>query len=77
MTVHELIARRAPHLLEFDPPVDDLALGAEGLGLDSIAIAEVLIDCERHFGVRITDLLDGAPITVGRITARLQQALAS
>jgi acyl carrier protein len=77
MNVRELIALRAPRLREFDVADDDVALGAGGLGLDSIAIAEVLLDCERYFGVRVTDLLDGAPITITRIAARLEQVTAS
>jgi acyl carrier protein len=77
MTIRELIALRAPQLREPYFADDDVALGTGGLGLDSIAIAEVLLDCERYFGVRVTDLLDGAPITVARIAARLDQVTAS
>ena len=36
---------------------DDLPLGDEGLGLDSIALAEVLLDCELRVGVDDSDLL--------------------
>jgi acyl carrier protein len=45
----------------------DALLGAEGLGLDSVAIAEVVLDCETRFGVELTDLLN-APLTVGVLT---------
>lgn len=43
-------------------------LGADGLGLDSVAIAEVLLDCESRFGVQLADLLSGPPLTVGELT---------
>ncbi len=51
----------------------DTTLGSNGLGLDSIAIAEVLLDCERTFGASFTDLLEGEPITLGRLLARAEQ----
>jgi acyl carrier protein len=43
-------------------------LGAEGLALDSIALVEVLLECEERFGVQLAaDLLDGEALTVGRL----------
>jgi acyl carrier protein len=65
--VHDIVRARgaAPESLH-----DDAALGAAGLGLDSIAIAEVLFDCEARFGVSFADLLDGKPITVGALIER-------
>lgn len=51
---------------------DDLPLGAEGLGLDSIAVAEVLLECEERFGTSCGQLL----VESGRLTiARLAQHL--
>jgi acyl carrier protein len=67
--VHSIIAARASRevLLE-----DDMTLGGDGVGLDSISIAEVLLDCEQRFGIDVTDFLaDGASITVGRIVRRV------
>jgi len=49
----------------------DVVLGAEGLGLDSIAIAEVLLDCEHRFGVSVISLLEGEPLTLARLVAHL------
>jgi acyl carrier protein len=74
MTVRDIIAAHAPRLRspEFAND-DDIVLGAEGLGLDSIAIAEALLDCERRFEVRLADLLDGAPITVSRIVTAVAE----
>jgi acyl carrier protein len=51
----------------------DVPLGARGLGLDSIAIAEVLIDCEQRFGGAFADLLDGPAITAGALVARAEK----
>jgi acyl carrier protein len=45
----------------------------ESLGLDSIAIAETLLDCERRFGVSAAGLLDGEPLTVRALVEHLQR----
>jgi acyl carrier protein len=53
----------------------ELPLGAGGLGLDSIAAVELLLACERRFGVPLAaDLLAGPPLTVGRLVAHLRSA---
>ena len=70
----ELLRARSP--LAGEPPLPaGLALGAGGLGLDSIAMVELLLDCEASFGGRSTDLLAGAPLTVGRLLAHLRSGL--
>jgi acyl carrier protein len=73
--VHEIVRARGAafdqHSVE---KTNGLELGSSGLGLDSIAIAEVLLDCERRFGMSFTDLLDGAPITLGSLIARAARA---
>lgn len=68
--VRAIVVARVSRLSDSDR-IDDLPLGSDGLGLDSIAIAEVLLACERRFEARLTDLLDGPPITVARISARV------
>jgi acyl carrier protein len=75
--VRELLAPRVPRLLTAGDSADHEPLGGDGLGLDSIAIAEALLECERQFGVRLTDLLDGAPVTIARIAQRVEQDSAS
>ena len=46
----------------------ETALGGDGLALDSIAIVEVLLECEERFGVVIAnELLTGGALTVGRL----------
>jgi acyl carrier protein len=71
-TVRGIVAKHAP-AAALD---DDAPLGGDGIGLDSIAIAEVLIDCESRFGVEIADLLGGEPVTIRRIVERLGAAVA-
>jgi acyl carrier protein len=73
-SVREVLAVRVPRLRTAGDSIDHQPLGADGLGLDSIAIAEALLDCEKQFSVRLTDLLDGAPVTIARIAARVEQA---
>lgn len=59
------------------PITPDAVLGSDGLGLDSIAIAEVLMDCESRFGVELTDLLSATPLTVSRLIDALTARTAS
>jgi acyl carrier protein len=72
--VRELLRSRALHRPFADLP-DDLRLGPGGLGLDSIAVVELVLDCERRFGVSPMALLDGAPLTVGRLVTGLRLQL--
>lgn len=47
---------------------DDISIGASGLGLDSVAIVELLLDCEEALGVPFpAALFDGTPLTVRRL----------
>ena len=71
--VLEIVRARAARPLSIDESARDVTLGSDGLGLDSIAIAEVLLDCQRRFGVSVTGLLEGEPLTLRRLVAHLQQ----
>ena len=71
--VLEIVRTRAARPLSLDEVSDDVTLGSDGLGLDSIAIAEVLLDCQQRFGVSVTVLLEGEPLTLRRLVAHLQQ----
>jgi hypothetical protein len=46
---------------------DGTRLDGEGLGLDSIELVEVLLGCEERYGIPVEQLLDGAPLTYGRV----------
>ncbi|HTG34773.1 MAG TPA: phosphopantetheine-binding protein [Thermoanaerobaculia bacterium] len=72
--VLDLLRSRAPLAGNGALP-DDLRLGAGGLGLDSIAMVELLLDCERRFGISATGLLEGPVITVGRLIAHVRDAV--
>lgn len=71
--VLEIVRTRAARPLSLDELSDNVTLGSDGLGLDSIAIAEVLLDCQQRFGVSVTELLEGEPLTLRRLVAHLQQ----
>lgn len=73
--VRGLVRSRAP-LARAHAADDDLRLGAGGLGLDSIALVELLLVCERQFGIpRPVELLEGPPLTVGRLIACVRAAV--
>jgi hypothetical protein len=40
-------------------------------------MVEALLDCERRFGVPAVELLEGAPLTVGRLIAHVRDALST
>ncbi len=71
--VRDLLRSRSPLGWSRELPAvlpDDLRLGAGGLGLDSIALVELLLDCERRFGLAgVAELLAGPPLTVGLLVA--------
>ncbi|MEA2600259.1 MAG: hypothetical protein QOF89_1251 [Acidobacteriota bacterium] len=73
--VLDLLRSRAPLAWGGALP-DELRLGTGGLGLDSIAMVELLLDCERRFGITVAaELLEGAPLTVGRLIAHVRGTL--
>ncbi len=54
---------------------DDLALGSSGLGLDSVAIVELLLACELACGVRLgADVFEGSGVTVGALVSAVRGA---
>jgi acyl carrier protein len=73
--VRDLLRSRASLARGLAELPDDLRLGAGGLGLDSISLVELLLECERRHGLRgVTELLEGPPLTVGILIASLQAA---
>lgn len=74
-TVRDLVRSRAPLARERADLPDDLRLGAGGLGLDSITLVELLLDCEKRFGIPLAaELLEGPPLTLGHLLARVRAA---
>ena len=64
-TVRDIVRARAQH-----SELSDDGTLAE-LGLDSISMAEVLLDCEARFGVNVDALLEGEPLTLRRLIAHV------
>jgi acyl carrier protein len=57
-----------------DELADDVSLGKDGLGLDSIDIVELVLSCEERIGHRGYDLerlLEARPVTIGRVIDHL------
>lgn len=55
----------------------DLTLDDSGLGLDSIAIVELLIACQSTIGIPFPPaLFDDGPLTVGRLIDHARQSAA-
>ncbi|HEX7183734.1 MAG TPA: phosphopantetheine-binding protein [Thermoanaerobaculia bacterium] len=74
--VRDLVRSRAPLAQDAPELPEDLRLGAGGLGLDSIALVELLLDCERRFGIPAPiGLLEGPPLTVGGLAAHVRSVV--
>ena len=74
--VRQLVRRLAPSWTT-ENLNDDTPIGPSGLGLDSVAIVELLVACEERFGVAFPDqLLDVHPLTLGTLVRHLQEARA-
>lgn len=81
-TVRDLVRSRAPLARAHAELADDLRLGPGGLGMDSIALVELLLDCEQRFGFRSGswspgELLEGPPLTIGRLVAHVRAVAGS
>lgn len=72
--VREAVERFLPAWFE-GSWTDDLALGSEGIGLDSVAIVELLVHCEESLGVAFPDSLLESRLTVGRLVDHLARAI--
>jgi acyl carrier protein len=80
--VRDVVRSRAPLARAHAELADDLRLGPGGLGMDSIALVELLLDCEQRFGFRAGswrpgELLEGPPLTIGRLAAHVRAVTGS
>jgi acyl carrier protein len=74
--VRQLIAHRVSSPGGPGVLADDVPIGADGLGLDSVGVVELLLDCETAFGVRLPpDLAEAGSLTVGRLVALVGNAI--
>lgn len=72
--VHRVLLARWPGRFRSDQLADHVSLGADGLGLDSIEIVELLLEYADAAGtVRLEELLEGGPITIGHLIDHLMQ----
>lgn len=68
IAVRQIITERWPQRFEPDHLEEDRVLGADGLGLDSIEIAEVVLACEDLGVVAATpELFAPGPLTIERL----------
>jgi acyl carrier protein len=74
--VYDVLATRWPGRFDGAPPADDDSLGKGGLGLDSIEIVELLLDCEERIGenTNLEALIDSESISVRRLIDHLAAA---
>ncbi|HYO79001.1 MAG TPA: phosphopantetheine-binding protein [Thermoanaerobaculia bacterium] len=70
-TVREIVAAHAPSKAVGDAT----PLGGDGAGLDSIALAEVLLGCEQRFGVEVASLLGHDALTIERLARHIDAQL--
>ncbi|PON13345.1 hypothetical protein C2W62_34850 [Candidatus Entotheonella serta] len=63
-----LIQQQAPSTWQLEDLHDALSIGEDGVGLDSVAMVELFIVCEEHFGLPFPVIMleDTAP-TIGQL----------
>jgi acyl carrier protein len=68
--LQELIFRYATTVHRPDELLEEMPLGSTGLGLDSVAILELLFECQKRFGIDPAKILTQHRIlTVGILLA--------
>jgi acyl carrier protein len=74
-TVYDAIATLWPGRFDGEELAEDVSLGSAGLGLDSIEIVELLLECEERLGDgnRAEELLEAGPIMVGSLIDHLSR----
>ncbi len=69
-----LIRRHSTSAWRIEDLTDDLSLLKEGLGLDSLKMIELILACEKFFGMQFpADFLDGKTFTVGGLIAQIER----
>jgi acyl carrier protein len=73
--VREIILGNWPQRFEPGELGDEVPLGEEGLGLDSVEIVEVVLACEERCGrVATEELFAGSPLTISLLVDHLAEA---
>ena len=72
-TVYEALRSLWPGRFDSGQLTDDVSLGSDGIGLDSIEIVELLLECDERLGngVRGEELLEAGPIRIGSLIDHL------
>jgi acyl carrier protein len=73
--VYEVLTTRWPGRFGEAQLADRVSLGSGGLGLDSIEIVELVLECEERLGRTdgADELLEAGPVTLGRLIEHLAQ----
>lgn len=67
-SIRQIILTAWPQRFADGELTDDVSLGEEGLGLDSVEVVEVVMACEELFGrVATPTLFETAPLTIERM----------
>jgi hypothetical protein len=77
VVVRDVFAELWPGRFDESQLGEDMSLGEGGLGLDSIDIVELVLECEERMGHRDNragDLLDATPVSIGRLIDHLAPA---
>ena len=67
----EILRARVPRPLPDEALRPGTSLSRNGLGLDSITIAEVVLECETRFDVSLLDIVNGDDLKIGELAAAL------
>jgi acyl carrier protein len=69
-TLLDLVTARVPVSWRNRSVPLDVPLGSDGIGLDSIAIVELLLDCEAVLAIPFPpEIFDAGPLTLRRLVA--------
>ena len=75
MVLRDVLATTWPSRFEASTVEVGVPLGAEGLGLDSVELAEYVVACEERLGARLPmSLLEDDSLTIGDVAAALVPA---
>jgi acyl carrier protein len=67
-TIRGILLARWPGRFHMNELTDDVSLGEQGLGLDSIEVVEILFACEEQCeGLSTEELLASGPVAVGQL----------
>lgn len=74
--IRALAARQMPSGFDMAAFGDDLPLGPAGIGLDSVALVELVLACEKDFAIRLpAEILEASLLTIAALTDAIEQSL--